>query len=83
MSAIKHLQQTSPPFVEDVYSTVQVFGSQVLTGMKLVAAEKRYQGGTNDVGFQGARFGLESKQGHHLAYCHVDEQARQNAITHF
>jgi hypothetical protein len=42
--AIEHLQHPNPPLVEDIDSTVQIFGSKVLAGsVEVMAAKEREQ----------------------------------------
>jgi hypothetical protein len=51
--AIKHLQHANPPLVENIDSTIQIFGSEIFAGgVQVVARKKWEQRGANDVGFQ-------------------------------
>jgi hypothetical protein len=42
--AIEHLQHPNPPLVENIDSTIQIFGSKILAGaVQVMAAKEREQ----------------------------------------
>jgi hypothetical protein len=55
------LQKPRPPGIEDVRTTVEIFGSKlVVRGMGSVLAQKWHESSADDISLQRNRLGLES-----------------------
>ena len=77
MLSIEHLQQPSPPLIEDVDPTVQIFRPQVLTRVELMTVQEGDQRGTNHVSFQGAGLRLEPRSGKVRVHWHTKDKQEQ------